>query len=233
VEAIGYPPDSQEIREKSCVPTNCPYNEGPSPHFFGVFVAANSENITLLLQQWGTGDQEAEARLFELLMPDLRRIAALCLRRERPGHTLQRTELVNEAFLKLAKAKNIDWRDRGHFFAIVTVKMRRFLIDYARKKPRVELLSLVGLPEHVIAGRTRLEAAVAVDRLLDELEKESPRTCSVVVLMSYLGLSSKEAADNLGIGIRTVEREWHDGRKWLFQRLTEKPCKTKPSATSA
>jgi RNA polymerase sigma factor (TIGR02999 family) len=196
-------------------------------------VASTPVDITVLLQRWRTGDRTAESRLFELLMPDLRKIAERCLRRERRDHTLQRTELVNEAFMKLAKAKNIDWRDRGHFFAIVTIKMRRFLIEYARRRPKAQLLSIEGLPEAVTSGHTRLEVVVMVDGLLDELEKESPQTCSVVVLIAYLGLSQKEAAENLGLPLRTLEREWHEGKKWLFERLSKNPWKEAQSTTSA
>lgn len=195
-------------------------------------MAPTPVDITVLLQRWRAGDREAELRLFDLLMPELRKIAERCLRRERRGHTLGRTELVNEAFMKLAKAKNIDWRDRGHFFAIVTIKMRRFLIEYARRRPKAQLLSIEGLPEAVISGRTRLEVVVMVDKLLDELENESPRTCSVVVLISYLGLSPKEAAENLDLSVRTVEREWHEGKKWLHERLSKTPWKEAQSTTS-
>jgi RNA polymerase sigma factor (TIGR02999 family) len=196
-------------------------------------VSINSEEITLLLQQGRGGDNAAESRLFVLLMPKLREIADRCLRRERRNnrnHTLQRTELVDEIFFKLHKAQ-IDWQDRGHFFAIVTRMMRRYLIDYARRRPKAELLSMEGVPEGVMAGRTRLDAAVAVDALLDDLEKEFPRRCSVVVLMSYLGLTPQEAAEKLQLSQRTVEREWHEGKKWLFERLS-KPCKAAQKTTS-
>jgi len=189
-------------------------------------------DITLLLQQWRTGSQEAESRLFRILMPELRTIADRCLRREHRNHTLQRTELVNEIFLRLVKAKTIDWQDRGHFLAIVTRMMRRYLIDYARRKPKAKLLSLDGLPEGLIAGRTRLELAVAVDEQLDELEKEFPRRCTVVVLMSYLGLTAQEAAEKLELPLRTVEREWHDGRKWLHERLSTIRCNAAQKTTT-
>lgn len=188
-------------------------------------MATKPEDITLLLQQWRGGNREAESRLFEILMPELRTIADRCLRRERRNHTLQRTELVNEVFLRLGKAKAIDWQDRGHFLAIVTRMMRRYLIDYARRKPKAELLSMDGLPEGLTGGRTRLELAVAVDEQLDELEKDFPRRCSVVVLMSYLGLTPQEAAEKLELSQRTVEREWHEGKKWLYERLSKTPCK--------
>ena len=194
-------------------------------------MSIDHEEITLLLQKWRGGDREAESRLFLLLMPELRKIADRCLRRERRNHTLQRTELVDEIFFKLHKAREIDWQDRGHFLAIVTRMMRRYLIDYARQRPKAELLSMEGVPEGLTAGRTRLEVAVAVDSLLDDLEKESPRRCSVVVLMSYLGLTPQEAAEKLQLSQRTIEREWHEGKKWLFERLS-KPCNTAQKTTS-
>lgn len=193
----------------------------------------NPEEITMLLQKWRAGDHEAESMLFEALMPKLREIASRCLNRERRNHTLQRTELVNEIFFKLYKAKSIDWQDRGHFLAIVTRMMRRYLIDYARAKPKAELLAMDGLPEGLMAGRTRLDLAVAVDEQLNELEKEFPRRCSVVVLMSYLGLSPQETAEKLELSRRTVEREWHEGKKWLYERLNKNPCKAAQKTTSA
>lgn len=195
-------------------------------------MATKPEDITLLLQQWRGGNREAESSLFRILMPELRTIADRCLRRERRNHTLQRTELVNEIFLRLGKAKAIDWQDRGHFLAIVTRMMRRYLIDYARRKPKAELLSMDGLPEGLTGGRTRLELAVAVDEQLDELEKEFPRRCSVVVLMSYLGLTPQEAAEKLELSQRTVEREWHEGKKWLYERLGKTPCKAAQKMTT-
>ena len=194
---------------------------------------AKSEEITSLLQQWRSGDRDAESKLFRVLMPELRKIADRSLRREGRRHTLQRTELVNEIFLKLEKAKSIDWHDRGHFFAIVTRMMRRYFIDYARSRPKPELLSMEGLPEGLMAGHSKLEVALAVDELLDELEKEFPRRCNVVVLISYLGLTPGEAAVKLGLSERTVEREWHEGKKWLFERLSRNPCTTAPKMTSA
>jgi RNA polymerase sigma factor (TIGR02999 family) len=183
-------------------------------------VSNNPLDITVLLHQWHEGDQSAGDKIFVLLMPKLQEIAAGCLRRERPNHTLQRTELVNEAFMKLADANNvIEWRDRGHFFAICTIKMRWFLIDHARNRPTRELLSIEDLPEGIMAGRNRLEVALAVNQLLDELEKESRRTCSVVVASIYMGYEVKEIAEMFNMKLRTVERHLHNGRKWLFEQL--------------
>jgi RNA polymerase sigma factor (TIGR02999 family) len=178
--------------------------------------------VTELLQQWRTGDREAESQLFELLMPDLRTIAARCFRGERSGHTLQPTALVNEAFFRLARAKNIDWQDRGHFFAIASVIMRRLLIDYARSRPEAEFLPMAGLPEGLLAESTPLEQAIAIDALLDHLGQESPQQRRVVELKFSLGLTDEEAAEALNLKLRSLQREWHRARKWLFERLTGK-----------
>jgi RNA polymerase sigma-70 factor (ECF subfamily) len=195
-------------------------------------LTANPGEITLLLQQWRTGDRGAEARLFELLMPDLRRIAGRCFRGERPGHTLQPTALVHEAFLRLAAAKNIDWRDRGHFFALSARVMRHHLIDHARARPGVKFLPMEGLPPHVLQGHSRLELAIAVNLLLDELESESHQRCAVVELKFFLGLTDEEAADSLNLSLHTLQREWYRARRWLFERLSTEPWKVTPNTTN-
>lgn len=176
--------------------------------------------ITELLQRWQTGDRDAESQLFEALMPDLRAIAARCFRGERSGHTLQPTALVNEAFFRLARAKNIEWQNRGHFFAIASVIMRRLLIDHARRRPDAELLPIEKLPEGVLADATPLEQAIAIDVLLDQLGKESPQLRRVVELKFSLGLTDEEAAEALNLKLRSLQREWFRARKWLYQRLT-------------
>lgn len=185
-------------------------------------MASNPTEITRLLQQWREGDTEAESHLFELLMPDLRRMADRYFRNERRGHTLQPTALINEAFLRLARAKNIEWNDRGHFFAIAATIMRRYLIDYARSRPGVEILPMEGLPEQILGTYNKLELAVAVDALLNELERESPQRRSVVELKFFLGLTDEEAAQALNLTLHTLQREWARARRWLFERLNGK-----------
>jgi RNA polymerase sigma factor (TIGR02999 family) len=185
-------------------------------------VASKPADITRLLQQWREGDREAESHLFELLMPELRKIADRYFRNERRDHTLQPTALINEAFLRLVRAKNIEWNDRGHFFAIAATIMRRYLIDYARARPGVEMLPMEGVPDRILGTYNRLEMAVAVDTLLDELEQESPQRRSIVELKFFLGLTDEEASQALNLTLHTFQREWARARRWLFERLNRK-----------
>jgi RNA polymerase sigma factor (TIGR02999 family) len=185
-----------------------------------VRVADNPPDITILLRQWHEGDLSARDMLFVLLLPKLKEIAASRLRRERPNHTMQRTDLMIEAYFRLEAAnRKTEWRDRGHFFAISTLAMGRLLIDHARRRPTAELLSLEDLPDGIMAGRNRLEVVLIVDQLMDELEQEQPDIFKVVVARMYMGYDMKEIAEMYGMPLRSVERRWHIGRKWLFQRL--------------
>lgn len=186
----------------------------------------NADDITQWLRRWHAGDPDAAQELFRRLMPDLKRIAARCLARENRNrnrkHTFQRTDLVNEGFIRLAQANRVvEWRDRGHFFAICTVKMGYILFEHARKKPKAEFLSLEDLPEGIMAGRTRMEVRQAVQQLLEQLEQESHMTCAVVTAKCVVGYEMEEIAANFRISLRTAERHWHHGRKWLFSRLKE------------
>lgn len=181
-----------------------------------------NDDITNLLKRWHTGDESAGDEVFRLLLPELKKIAARFRNRERRNYSLQRTELVNEIFFKLLAANHeIDWRDRAHFFAIFTIRLRYFLIDRARKKPTAGLLSLEDLPEGIMTGCNRLEVRVTVDRLLDELEKEAPTTCGILIAQIYFGFDVKEIMKNFNLPQRTVERHLHEGRKWLFKRLSK------------
>jgi RNA polymerase sigma-70 factor (ECF subfamily) len=186
-------------------------------------MAPDPGEITQLLRQWRAGDRQAEDGLFELLLPDLRKIAGRCFRGERLGHTLQPTALVNEAFLRLAKIKNIEWRDRGHFLAVSARIMRRYLLDHARARPSISFLPMQGLPERVLGSHTPLELAITVDTLLDELEAESHQKRAVVELKFFLGLTDTEAADALNLTLHTLQREWYRSRRWLFERLSTQP----------
>jgi RNA polymerase sigma factor (TIGR02999 family) len=194
-------------------------------------MSSQNGEITQLLRRWQVGDREAESKIFELLLPELHQIAARCFRHEKSGHSLQPTALVNEAFLRLAAAKNIDWQDRGHFLAMAARVMRRYLISHARARPSVQFLPMDGLPERILSQHSSLELAVAVDTLLEELAKESPQRCAAVEVKFFLGLTDNEAAEALNLTLHTFQREWHRARKWLFDRLSAQPCKTISNTT--
>lgn len=179
-----------------------------------------SVEITNLLHEWKRGNPSAANQIFDALAPQLHRIATGCFVRERDGHTLQPTALVNEAFLRLAGARKIEWRDRGHFLAIAARVMRRYLIDYARARPCADFCPMEGLPERVLAGRPAVEVATVLDSLLDELELESPQQRSIVELKFFLGLTDAEGAEVLNLTLHTFQREWYRARRWLFERLT-------------
>ncbi|MBV8841399.1 MAG: RNA polymerase subunit sigma-70 [Bryobacterales bacterium] len=192
-------------------------------------------DITILLQQWRDGSQDAENQLFELVLPNLRSLAHYLMRGERKDHTMQATELVNQIYMRLVAAKNRDWRSRSHFFAIAARAMRRYLIDYARQRPDAEFVALDGMDDLVPAGGARLDTALNVDRLLNELGKEKPEWCMVVEMKYFLGLTDEEASDAMGIRLRTLQRMWSDARQWLFARMQgtleqEKDVRTKASA---
>lgn len=183
-------------------------------------MAEDSGEVTVLLHRWQQGDKEAESQLFQLLMPELRKIAGYCFRGERPGNTIQPTALVNEAFLRLVAAKNIDWQDRGHFLAIAARMMRRLLIEHARSRPTVQFTPMEGLPERILGSHTPLELAIALDTLLDELEAESRQKRTIVDLKNVIGLTDPEVAKVLNLSLRTVQREWHEARVWLFRQMS-------------
>jgi RNA polymerase sigma factor (TIGR02999 family) len=194
-------------------------------------MTSDSEQITQLLHEWRQGDRQAETRLFQLLLPDLRRIAGRCFRGERADHTLQPTALVNEAFLRLVNAKNIDWQDRGHFLSLAARVMRHYLIDHARAQPSVQFLPIDGLPEHLLGKHTPLELVVGIDSLLDELEAVSHQRRAVVELKFFLGMTDDEAADALGLSLHTLQREWYRARRWLFERLSAEQWPSAPTTT--
>ncbi len=183
-------------------------------------MAGEPGEVTVLLHRWREGDKEAESQLFQILMPELHKIAGYCFRSERPGNTIQPTALVNEAFFRLAAAKNIDWQDRGHFLAVAARVMRRLLIDQARSRPTVKFTPMEDLPERIRDKHTPLELAITLDILLDELEAESRQKRTIVDLKNIVGLTDPEVAKVLNISLRTVQREWHDARVWLFKRMS-------------
>jgi RNA polymerase sigma factor (TIGR02999 family) len=178
-------------------------------------------DITVLLKQWREGDRAAEQELFELVTPNLRKLAHHLMKGERQGHTLEATDLVNQIYLKLVSAKDRDWQDRAHFFALAARAMRRYLIDHARGRPAADLVAMEGMEEFIPADSVQIELALTVDKLLDELAESKPEWCQLVEVKFFLGLSDEQASEMLGIKLRTMQRMWRDARRWLFEHASE------------
>jgi RNA polymerase sigma-70 factor (ECF subfamily) len=176
-------------------------------------------DVTTLLRAWSAGDRSVESRLFEVVLPDLRRLAQHFMRQEPAGQTLQASALLNEAYLRLVKARERDWESRRHFFAIAARVMRRLLIDHARGRPAVEHVGLEQLAGLMNRRTPQIEEALAIDTLLDELEAVHPELCQVVELRFFLGLTEEESAEALRVPLRTVQRRYSDARRWLFEKL--------------
>jgi RNA polymerase sigma factor (TIGR02999 family) len=181
------------------------------------------DEVTGLLQAWRRGDSGAEERLLGIVYAELQRIARRHIARESPGHTLQTTALVNEAYLRLLGQKGVDWADRAHFFAIASTMMRRILVDHARARlagkrahRQTPLSVATGLPA---AGGREVEL-LDLDRALDLLAAEHPRTARIVEMRFFGGLENAEIGTVLELSERTVEREWSYARAWLRRELT-------------
>jgi RNA polymerase sigma factor (TIGR02999 family) len=176
-------------------------------------------DITQLLQQWRTGSREAENELFALVLPSLRKLAHYLMQRERKDHSLQATELVDQIYLRMVNAKDRDWQNRKHFYAIAARAMRRHLIDHARGRPTAEFVALEGFENILPADSGKIDLALAVDRLLDELAQTKPDWSMLVEMKFFLGLTDEEAAEAMGVKLRTMQRTWNDARRWLYTRM--------------
>jgi RNA polymerase sigma factor (TIGR02999 family) len=183
----------------------------------------SAENLTSLLIEWQEGDKTALDRLTPLVYDELRRIAHRYVRRERNGHTLETTALVNEAYLRLAGSKNIAWENRSHFFAATAQVMRHVLIDHARRRLYAKR---GGDAQHVplddaISEMTeqRADELMVLNEALEELSKLDPRKARVVEMRYFGGLSLEETAEALNVSLMTVRRDWRAAKAWLFRRM--------------
>ncbi len=176
-------------------------------------------DITHLLHEWRAGSREAENQLFTLVLPNLRKLAHYLMQRERKGHTLQATELVDQVYFRMVAAKERDWQNRKHFYAIAARAMRRHLIDHARGRPSAEFVALEGFENLLPAGSEKVDLAISVDRLLDELSETKPEWSMLVEMKFFLGLTDDEAAEAMGVKLRTMQRTWSDARRWLYTRM--------------
>ena len=181
------------------------------------------QQVTQLLVAWGSGDQAARDELMPLVYEELRRLAHQCIRRERPGHTLQTSALLNEAYLRLIDQKNINWQDRAHFFGIAARLMRQVLVDYARKRRYAKRggdAHRVPLDEAMIVSEERAADVVALDEALKLLAEIDPRQSQIVELRFFGGLSIDETAEVLAVSPGTVMRDWTLAKAWLRRAVT-------------
>src|ERR1700733_196403 len=176
-------------------------------------------DITHLLHEWRSGSREAENQLFTLVLPNLRRLAHYLMQRERKDHSLQATELVDQIYFRMVAAKERDWQNRKHFYAIAARAMRRHLIDHARGRPAAEFVALEGFENILPADSPKVDLAIAVDRLLDELSETKPEWSMLVEMKFFLGLTDEETAEAIGVKLRTMQRTWRDARRWLYTRM--------------
>jgi RNA polymerase sigma-70 factor (ECF subfamily) len=181
-------------------------------------------DLTELLSNWQQGDQQALAKLTPLVYDELRRIAHRYVQRERNGHTLETTALVNEAYLRLAGQKRISWQNRSHFFAFTAQVMRHILIDHARRRRYAKhggAVAQVPLAEADLMSHERASELVALDEALKELAQLDPRKSRVVELRYFGGLGLEETAEVLEVSVMTVRRDWRAAKAWLFRRMKD------------
>jgi RNA polymerase sigma-70 factor (ECF subfamily) len=186
-------------------------------------MAPSSQQVTQLLVAWGSGDQSARDELMPLVYEELRRLAHKCIRRERPGHTLQTSALLNETYLRLVDQKDIHWQDRSHFFGISARLMRQVLVDYARKRRYAKRggdAHRVPLDEAMIVSEERAADVVALDDALKSLAEIDPRQSQIVELRFFGGLSIEETAAVLAVSPGTVMRDWTLAKAWLRRAVT-------------
>ncbi|MET0555358.1 MAG: sigma-70 family RNA polymerase sigma factor [Vicinamibacteria bacterium] len=174
--------------------------------------------VTALLQAWARGDQAAGDRLFPLLHGELRRQAGHYMRRERRGHTLEPSALVNETYLRLAGARGLDWQCRAQFFGIAARVMRQVLVDHGRRR-RAAKREVWRVTLTDAEGPAAPMDVLDLERALGELTALDERQAHIVELRFFGGLDVEETAALLGVSARTVKREWRTARAWLQHRL--------------
>jgi len=194
--------------------------------FTGIEVTTLPKNeVTQLLLRWSEGDKAALGKLMPLVYRELRRLAGHYMRRERPGHTLQASALVNEAYLRLVDYRRMQWQNRAHFFAVAAQAMRRVLVEHARSRQyakRGGTAQRISLDDVAVLTDQQAAELVALDDALTSLEALDARKARIVELRYIGGLSIEEAAETLGVSTATVERDWRSAKAWLYRAISQK-----------
>jgi len=183
--------------------------------------ATGGQDVSGLLRAWSDGDRTALDQLTPIVYEELRRLAAHYMRQEQPGHSLQATALVNEAYLKLVDYKHMRWENRAHFFAVSAQLMRRILVDHARRHnlKRGRGVEQISLDETAVVGGERPDDLVQLDNALEGLARMDLRKAQVVELRFFGGLSVEETAEVLKVSGVTVMRDWSSAKAWLYREM--------------
>ena len=178
--------------------------------------------VSGLLRAWSDGDQSALEKLAPIVYDELHRLASRYMKRERSGHSLQTTALVNEAYMRLVDYRRMQWQNRAHFFAVAAQLMRRILVEHARRHnlKRGGGLAHVSLEEAPVVGGNEDADLTALDDAMNALERIDPRKVQVVEMRFFGGLSVEETAEVLKVSPVTVKRDWRAARAWLYRELT-------------
>lgn len=179
--------------------------------------------ISVLLDDWSGGDREAFKQLMPLVYDELRRLAHRYMARERDGHTLQTTALVNEAYLRLINERGMKWQNRSHFFAVAAQMMRFILVNYAHSHTRVKrggVAHQVTLDEAMIVSDSHTDEMLVLDQALTRLAEFDKRKCQIAEMRFFAGLTIEETAEVLSVSPETVMRDWRLARAWLQRELT-------------
>ena len=185
--------------------------------------APSQKQITQMLVDWGNGDEAALEKLTPLVYDQLHRLARRYMTRERPGHTLQASALVNEAFIRLIDWKNVQWQNRAHFFGVSAQIMRRILVDFARSRDYAKRgggIHKISIDEAAVIPSERRTDLMALDDALNVLAQLDERQSRVVELRFFGGLSLEEIAEVLQVSVGTVRRDWSLARAWLHRELS-------------
>jgi len=183
----------------------------------------SGNEVTRLLQAWGSGDEEALGQLMPIVYGELHRLAGRYMAAEQSGHTLQTTALVHEVYLRLVDAQKIDWQNRAHFYALCARLMRRILIDFARSRnyqKRGGHFAHIQLDEAATVSAVVGSELLAVDEALNQLAKVDARKSEVVEMRFFGGLTAEETAAALQVSAETVMRDWKLAKAWLLRELS-------------
>jgi RNA polymerase sigma factor (TIGR02999 family) len=191
-----------------------------------------SSEVTHLLCAWNRGDKNAFERIIQIVYPELRRIAQRCLGDERPGHTIQATALVHEAYIRLVDVEKIEWQDRAHFFAVSARVMRRILVDYARARQSAKRggeLRRIEFKEALVVSSELGPELLRLDAALHELAQFDSRKAQMVEMRYFGGLSAAEIASVLAVSPQTVNRDWNLAKAWLARAMTHQERNEHPT----